>query len=87
MSYEIYDHWVSFKFVVDGLEFLLVKSSVKKITAVGDDTIKISTGNCMGSISFHVEDVIYPPNVNAEQLMNYLNFMITLNLLPPAGGA
>ncbi len=87
MSYEIYDHWLSFKFVKDGLEFLLVKSSVKKITVIGNDTIKISTGNCMGGISFHVKDVSYPPNATAEQLMNYMNYMITLNLLPPDTGA
>lgn len=85
MSYEIYDHWASIKFVKDGLEFLLAKSSIKKISLIGNDTIKISTGNCMGGISFHHGDVSSPGEVSPEELIGYLNAWITENLLPDTG--
>lgn len=87
MSYEIYDHWASIKFVKDGVEFLLAKSSIKKISLIGNDTIKISTGNCMGGISFHHSDVVAPGEVSPEGLISYLNAWITASLLPPIGGA
>ena len=86
MSYEIYDHWACIKFVKDGVEFFLAKSSVRKISIIGNDTIKISTGNCLGSIFFHNQDVITPENLTPLEIVNYLNGWITQNLLPPNVG-
>jgi hypothetical protein len=87
MSYEIYDHWACIKFVKDGVEFFLAKSTVKKIAVVGIDTIKISTGNCLGGVSFHYRDVVSPVTVTIVELVDYINGWITQNLLPPDTGA
>jgi hypothetical protein len=87
MSYEIYDYGACIKFVKDGIEFFLAKSTIKKISIIGSDTIKISTGNCLGSIFFHQRDVVAPENLIPIELVNYLNAWITENVLPPEAGS
>jgi hypothetical protein len=82
MSYQIYDNNASIRFVNNGQTLFVMKSSIKAITQVREDMIKIDTGNCFGSIYFRHQDVSEPLTFMPIQLLTYLRYWVS-NLQPP----
>jgi hypothetical protein len=83
MNYQIVNDGGNIKFFAAGKEFSLEKSAVKGISIVREDIVKISAGDCMGSIFIRQHDVTDPATFNADHLVNLLNNMMTDYETPP----
>ncbi|MBS1610439.1 MAG: hypothetical protein JSS70_17120 [Bacteroidetes bacterium] len=77
MNYQITNDGGNIKFFAGSKEFSLEKSTIKGITVIRDDIIKISTGNCMGSIFIRQSHVTDPATTDATDLAIWLNGMMT----------
>ncbi len=70
MNYQIYDNGDDIKFVGTGGEVLsLMKSSIKEITVVREDVVKIGLGCCLSNIYFRHVDVSMPGTPSATDLV------------------
>ncbi len=78
MNYRISNDGGNIKFLAGSKEFSLEKSAIKAIAVIGDYVIKISTGNCMGSIFIRQNNVTDPVTTDATDLAIWLNSLMTV---------
>ena len=78
MGYVIEDKSSSIRFALGSRDFFLKKSSVKEISVVRADIIRINCGSCMGSIFIRHKDVTTPVTAFAAVLANQLNSWLTV---------
>jgi hypothetical protein len=60
-----------------------MKGSITKVAVINSDTVKISTGSCLGSSSFHYQDVSSPVFLSASELANQISYWIYVIEFPP----
>ena len=82
MSYAIFDNNNCIRFVRDQETFFLVKPSIKSISLIRDEIIKLETDLCIGSIFIRHKDVTDPITFTPIALMTYLRYWVS-NLQPP----
>jgi hypothetical protein len=85
MGYFIEDKSSSIRFVLGTKDFFLKKSSIKEISVVRADIIRINCGSCMGSIFIRHKDVTNPVTASAAVLALQLNTWLTV--AAPGGGS
>jgi len=82
MSYAIFDNDACIRFIKDQETVFIAKSSIKSISLIRDEIIKLETDLCIGSIYIRHKDVTDPLTFMPIQLMTYLRYWIS-NLQPP----
>jgi len=84
VAYSIEDKVSSIRFVLGARDFFLKKSSIKEISVVREDIIRINCGSCMGSIFIRHKDVTAPVTAFAAVLALQLNTWLAV--AAPGGG-
>ncbi len=82
MSYALYDNDDCIRFVRDGETFFIAKDSIKSISLIRSEIIKLETDLCIGSIYIRHKDVTIPLTFTPISLMTYIRYWIS-NLQPP----
>ena len=82
MSYTIFDNDACIRFIRDTETVFIAKSSIKSISLIRDEIIKLETDLCIGSIYIRHKDVSDPITFVPISLMTYLRYWIS-NLQPP----
>ena len=82
MSYAIFDNNACIRFVRDQETVFVAKTSIKNISLIRDEIIKLETDLCIGSIYIRHKDVSDPITFMPISLMTYLRYWIS-NLQPP----
>ena len=82
MSYAIFDNNACIRFVRDQETVFVAKTSIKNISLIRDEIIKLETDLCIGSIYIRHKDVTDPITFMPISLMTYLRYWIS-NLQPP----
>ncbi|MBS1577406.1 MAG: hypothetical protein JST09_19065 [Bacteroidetes bacterium] len=77
MNYQVSNAGGNIKFFAGSKEFCLEKSTINRIAIIRNDIIKISTGNCMGSIFIRQSHVTDPVTTDATDLAIWLNGLMT----------
>ena len=83
MSYAIFDNNGCIRFVRDQETVFIAKTSIKSISLIREEIIKLETDLCIGSIYFRHKDVADPITFTPITLMTYLRYWIS-NLQPPS---
>jgi hypothetical protein len=82
MSYAIIDNDACIRFIRDGEHFFVLKTSIKSISLIREEIIKLETDLCTGSIYIRFKDVTDPITFVPISLMTYLRYWVS-NLQPP----
>ena len=82
MSYAILDNNACIRFVRDQEAVFVAKTSIKSISLIRDEIIKLETDLCIGSIYIRHKEVTDPLTFMPIQLMTYLRYWIS-NMQPP----
>ena len=82
MSYAIINNTGVLTFIRDQQFFFVAKTSIKSISLIRDEIIKLETDLCIGSIYIRHKEVTDPITFMPISLMSYLRYWI-VDLQPP----
>jgi hypothetical protein len=82
MSYAVINNTGVLTFIRDQQFFFVAKTSIKSISLIRDEIIKLETDLCIGSIYIRHKDVTDPITFMPIQLMSYLRYWV-VDLQPP----